>query len=109
MYPKYDKIFEWKPDQETTTKNIKKFLKKIKKSKHKNILVISHGGIMQLLQKLICNINVYSGNDVLFVNKFPVQSRKELNGNCCCMYIGLMDDNKFKLISPMNRSHLKSL
>ena len=105
LYDKYEKLCKSKPNMETATKNLKIFLETLRESHEDNILVISHGGIMRLLQKMISNIDTYSGNDVILTNKIPIDNNNELFGNCACMYLAIIN-NEFKIISPMNTLHL---
>lgn len=94
----WDEIEENHLDIEPTTKqvakNYNKFLKMLKKSKHKNILVISHGLCINTLQKFICNIDISNMN----FNFGKVD-------NCCILCLRL-NKNKFSLVSSANVNHL---
>jgi broad specificity phosphatase PhoE len=86
-------------------KNIDSFLNFIKKQNYKRILVISHGGIMDIISSIICNTNVYN-QDVRIVLK--TVDNKYYSGNCDIMGF-LLDNNKFSLVIPRNNMHLQKL
>lgn len=54
--------YEIKPSVYEAKDNLIIFFDKLKnniiKNRYKNILVISHGGILQLVQKMLCNIDL---------------------------------------------------
>jgi broad specificity phosphatase PhoE len=107
MYCEYKKYFEIKPDIHEAKSNCENFLEKIKNDygkKHKQILVVTHGGIIGLIQKIVCNIDVE--NTILFSQK-KFESTKELFGNCAilCVCLNLSDGN-YRMISPANTYHL---
>jgi len=86
-----------KPTTIQVANNYKHFLKNIKESNDKTILVISHGGCIGILQKLICNIDI---------NNFDT-----FNGdtkNCCICCISL-EKNKYSVVSFANTKHLEKL
>jgi broad specificity phosphatase PhoE len=69
-----------------------------------NILVVTHGGILQLVQKILSNIHV---ENTIFLSTKPFNSTSELLGNCACLYVGYDTFNdKFILVSPANTYHL---
>ena len=79
------------------------YLEKLKNSNAcEQILVVTHGGIIGLIQKIVCNIDVE--NDILFSKK-KFDSVKELGGNCTILCLCLTD-NCIKMISPANTYHL---
>ena len=92
-------------DCENNIKNFFNNLKnKIEENFHKKILVVTHGGILQLIQKILCNIN--PENKIFFSEK-PFTKSKELFSNCACLYVGFdITNKKFILISPTNTYHL---
>lgn len=72
--------------------NIKLFLSKLKDKIHKyknlsQILVITHGRIIQIIQNIIINVNVNSEKNIYLAEK-PFSSLDEVRGNCTCLYIG---------------------
>jgi broad specificity phosphatase PhoE len=90
------------PDLETAIKNIKKFFNILKKQKFKRILVVTHGAIINVMMKMITNINPNNYN-IYFV--MPNQETKKYIENCCIMGI-LLKDKKFELVIPPNTQHL---
>ncbi len=92
-----------KPNTSQVGKNCKKFLKNLKKTDDETILIISHGGCIGMLQRMICNINSNNMDIKIISNKFDTD---KLFGNCCILCLGL-EDNKFSLVSPANTNHLK--
>ena len=97
--------YDIKPKYTDATKNCKKFLKMLKKTEHKKILVITHGGVIDTFVRELCNINQRVAETYTLSIK-PYASRKELMGNCCCFYVGL-EDGKYYIVMPPNREHLK--
>ena len=96
LWPKIEKEhLDIIPNTNQVAKNYNKFLKNLKKSKYKNILVISHGGCIGILQKMISNIDIMNINPSF--GKF---------GNCCILCLSL-HKNKFSLVSPANVDHLE--
>ena len=95
---------EIKPNTNQVKNNYKKFLKNLKKSKANNILVISHGRCISLLQKLLCNVDTNNMN-LYFEPNFKEVSNKL--GNCCISCLEL-NNNKYSLVSPANTNHLKN-
>lgn len=73
----------------------KRFIEKIKTTRCKKILVITHSGFLEVLLKLMFELNVLPKGNLS-------------NGkNCCisyCLYNGI--DDKFKMITPLNTEHL---
>lgn len=97
-----EKLLEFNPTTEEVEKNCENFLNKLKKSKVKKILVVSHGQTIDIFQKMICNVNKF--NHVNFSNKI-FTSYNELAGNCCIMCTKL-ENNKYELVVPRNTNHL---
>jgi len=90
-------LLNMKPTTIQVANNYKHFLKNIKESNDKTILVISHGGCIGTLQKFICNIDI---------NNFDA-----FNGdtkNCCICCISL-EKNKYSVVSFANTKHLEKL
>jgi broad specificity phosphatase PhoE len=92
-------------------RNLKKFLKKLKKKEYKKVLVISHSSIMSAIQNLVCGIDIYNVflrtslfEQSTFDNKNPI-SRIE-SGNCSMMIFELVG-KKFRLVMPINNIYLK--
>ena len=75
----FDKEFEVKPNYLDATKNCKKFLRMLKKTDGKKILVITHGGVIDTFFRELCNINQQVGETYTLSIK-PYASRKELTG-----------------------------
>ncbi len=100
----FDTYFEVKPNYSDAAKNCKKFLRMLKKTNEKKILVITHGGVIDTFVRELCNINQKVAETYTISIK-PYASRKELTGNCCCFYVGL-EDGKFHVVIPPNREHL---
>lgn len=99
----YDKFFELKPSLQEAKTNCEIFLEKLKDLNDcEQILVVTHGGIIGLIQKIVCNIDVE--NNILFSKK-KFDSVKELGGNCTILCLCLTD-NCIKMISPANTYHL---
>ena len=104
MWPEIEKIhLDIKPNAKQVSNNYKKFLKKIKKSKDENILVISHGGSINILQKIICNIDIMDMQ--LYIDIKNIKSNNGNFGNCCILCLGI-EKNKYTLVSPANTNHL---
>ena len=91
-----------KPNTSQVKNNYKKFLNNLKKSNDETILVISHGGCIGVVQRMICNIN--SNNiDIKIISKY--YDTNNLFGNCSICCLGL-ENNNFSLVSPANTNHL---
>jgi broad specificity phosphatase PhoE len=90
---------------EDQLKNAKSFLNFIKKQNYKRILVISHGGIMDVISSIICNTNVYN-QDIKIVLNNP--DKKIYSGNCDVVGV-LLENNKFSLVIPRNNMHVQNL
>jgi broad specificity phosphatase PhoE len=88
------------PNTDQVANNYNKFLKNLKKSNDKNILVISHSESINILQKIICNIDIMN-MDLDIQNK----DIKSNYGNCCILCLSL-EKNKYSIVSPANTSHL---
>jgi broad specificity phosphatase PhoE len=87
--------------------NLTKFLNQLKKLNKKCICVVSHGGIIALLENLITN--TFSNTRIcLKYNKDCNDITKYGNGNTKIMAC-LLEENKFKLIIPSNTYHLEKL
>lgn len=92
----FDKLyFDTKPTSMQVKNNLKKFFRLLKKSNDTNILIITHGGCIGIIEKLICNIDPM--NDQINFGK---------KNNCCIMCVEL-NGNKYSLISPANIKHLE--
>jgi len=102
FYKEHDEFLKFEPDTEKAEENCKKFLNKLKKSKVKKILVVSHGGTIDIFQRMICNVDKFS--PVIFSNKI-FTSFDELAGNCCIMCTKL-ENSKYELVVPRNTNHL---
>ena len=88
--------------------NLKKFLNQLKKLNKKSILVVTHGGIIDIIQQIITNteftnLNIFSKDN----NKYIKSSYYE-EGNTKIMAC-LLNDGKFKLVIPSNTLHLADL
>lgn len=83
--------------------NVKQFLNYLKTKNYKRVLVVSHGGIMDVVTSLINNTNLYN-HDLKITLSNP--EKKIYTGNCdTCGY--LLKDKKFTLIVPRNNMHLQ--
>jgi broad specificity phosphatase PhoE len=102
---KYAKYTKSEPDLETSIKNIKKFLAFIKKQNFKRILVVTHGALINVIMKIITNINPNNYN-IYFT--LPNQNTKKYIENCCIMGI-LLKNKKFELVIPPNTQHLQQI
>ena len=104
LWPEIQKNhLDMEPTTKQVAKNYNKFLKILKKSTYENILVISHGGCINKLQNIICNIDIMN----MEIN-IDVKNIKSNNGNfsnCCILCLGI-DKNKYTLVSPANTNHL---
>jgi broad specificity phosphatase PhoE len=89
-YPNFDDIFN----------NYNKFLNKIKKSGHKRIIVVGHGGTTGHMIKIITGIDIY--NEDFFTD----QNIKVKNCSICCV---LYKDKKFQLVTLPNDKHLEKI
>ena len=92
------------PNLTDITNNCSKFLRNLKNTKYNKILVITHGGIIDVIQRLVCNLE----NKIImnfYISTKTFNDTDELKGNCCCLCIGL-ENNKYKLIMPSNTYHL---
>jgi broad specificity phosphatase PhoE len=98
----YENLLGFNPTTKEAEENCEKFLNKLKKSKAKKILVISHGQTIDIFQKMICNIDKF--NHVIFSSKI-CSTLKELAGNCCIMCTKI-ENNKYELVVPRNTNHL---
>jgi broad specificity phosphatase PhoE len=92
-----------KPNTAQVKNNYKKFLNNLKKSDDDTILIVSHGGCIGLVQRIICNIGINNMDIKIISNKLDTD---KLFGNCCICCLGL-EDNKYSLVSPANTNHLK--
>lgn len=94
-------------------KKLKKFLKKIKKLNYEKILVVAHGGIIEMISKIVTKINIYN-NDLMInsTEQSTVWNDKPISmiefGNCCILGL-LLNDNKYELVVPINNLHLKNI
>jgi broad specificity phosphatase PhoE len=92
---------------------LKKFLKKLKKLDCKKILVVSHGGIIEMLSKMIANISIY--NDDIFINllkqsSFYLENPEPVIETANCHIFGLLLENgKYEIVIPQNNMHLKNM
>lgn len=97
-----EKIFQTKPDYLEVYNNCINFLNKLANTKETNILIITHGGIINILTKILCELDKYNP---LRVSSKPYTKDDELTGNCC-MLCASLDDGKYQMISPANTYHL---
>ena len=96
LYPQFEKKHaNVKPNSDEVKYNLKKFLMNLKETKDERILVVTHGGCIEILQKMLCNINISNQNVTLVGDK----------NNCCIMCIAFEND-KYSLISSANTNHL---
>lgn len=106
LYKHVSKNYEIKPSLYKAHDNLLNFLDTLKNiienNNYKNILVVSHGGILSLMQKIICGIN--PENSIIIIDKKFV-SVNEAIGNCACLYLGF-ENEKFILVTPANTYHL---
>jgi hypothetical protein len=98
-----NKNFGIKPNTSQVRKNYKKILNNFKKTDDDTILIVSHGGCINMLQRMICNINSNNIDIKIISNNLDTNN---LIGNCCICCLGL-EDNKYSLVSPANTNHLK--
>lgn len=94
-------------------KNLKKFQKKIKKQNYNKVLVVTHGGIIEMISKIVSKIDIYNDDLIIcskeqstFVNEKTIEMI-EL-GNCSIMGL-LLENNKYQLVIPWNNLHLKDM
>ena len=101
-----DKDYIIKPNLYEARDNLIVFMNKlrniIRENDYENILIVSHGGILSLAQKIMCGVN--PTNEIYFSEKKYI-STSELLGNCSCLYLGFQN-NKFTLVAPANTYHL---
>jgi len=88
---------------EDQIKNVKKFLNYLKKTNYKRVLVVAHGGIMDVANSIINNTNVYN-HDIKTTLNNP--ERKIYTGNCDIMGF-LYENKKMSLVIPRNNMHLQ--
>jgi len=98
LFPRFEKMpaFDVKPNSKELKGNLKRFFKNVKKTKYNNILVITHGGCIGMIQKILCNIDETS----IEFNKFGDKN------NCCIVCVGL-ENNKYSLVAPASIKHLE--
>jgi broad specificity phosphatase PhoE len=91
-------------------KNVSKFLDFLKKQNHKRVLVVCHGGILDIVSSIITNTSIYNIDlaIVLRTQTTRVVYMKPFlyGGNCDLMGV-LLEDDKYKLVIPRNNLHLK--
>ena len=78
--------------------NYSKFLRKISREKCKRILVIGHGGTVNDIAQIVCNINYY--DDILLA--FGDKNQLIFNKGGCVMTGILYENKKFSLVIPPN-------
>lgn len=88
-----------------THKNLINFLNQLKNLNYESILVVSHGGILEQIQKIITNttlttLKIYSGD-----NDKCIKTSQYEDGNTKLMAC-LLKNGKFKLVIPNNTLHL---
>ena len=88
--------------------NLKKFLNQLKKLNKKSILVVTHGGIIELIQRIITNTEFTNLNIFSKDNDKYIKSSYYEEGNTNIMAC-LLNDGKFKLVIPSNTLHLADL
>lgn len=98
----YSKYTRSTPNLENAIYNIKKFFNILKKQKFRRILVVTHGAIINVIMKIITNINPCNYN-IYFT--LPNQETKKYIENCCIIGV-LLKDKKFELVIPPNTQHL---
>lgn len=96
------KHLQMKPNTSQVKNNYKRFLNNLKKTDNETILVISHIGCINQVQKIICNIDNIMDIQIISTNL----DTNKLLGNCCICCLGL-ENNKLSLVSPANTNHLK--
>lgn len=89
MFALTEKKLKIKPDLIHLAKNHKKFLKKIRNDKEENILIFSHSTCINIIIKLICNIDIFNTELVQ-----PIPNC----GICCLSY----DNKKYSLVSVIS-------
>jgi len=106
LYKYYRKNFNIVPNNKEVEKNVKKFLESLKEILQnddiENILVVSHGGTMGIIQSIISNIDDESD---IHITGSLTGNISDNYGNCGCLYVGYKN-NSFRVISPMNTRHL---
>ena len=88
--------------------NLKKFLNQLKKLNKKSILVVTHGGIIELIQQIITNTEFTNLNIFSKDNDKYIKAKQYEDGNTKIMAC-LLNDGKFKLVIPSNTLHLADL
>lgn len=73
-----------------------KFIEFIKENECKKIIIVSHGGFIEILLKKILRLNVLP------------KGKMEKSSNCSICYL-TFNDNLFSLVSPQNTEHLDNL
>jgi len=99
------KHLDIKPNSTQVTNNYKKFLKKLKDTRDRTILVISHGNCIENLQSMLCNIDMMNDNVIIQARK-DNDVDNERFGNCCVICLEL-SNGKYSLVSPASINHLK--
>lgn len=88
-----------------TQRKIKAFLHKLKKSNHKQILIVTHGGVIKFIIGIITNTSIC--NELIHFklnSKYDKPSNTKISN---CSLTGLLfDGKKYQLIFPTNTAHL---
>ena len=100
--------FNYEPNIYEVEANLRNFLDELKTiittNSYNNILIITHGGVISKLQKIISNINIESE---IFISTKPYEKPRELLGNCCCLSVGFnQTDSNYFIVEPANTYHL---
>jgi broad specificity phosphatase PhoE len=92
---------------------LKKFLKNLKKQNKKQILVVTHGGIIEMISKIVTKIDIFN-NDLIIssIEQSSVWNDKPKStiefSNCCILGL-LLHNNKYELVIPINNLHLENM
>jgi len=93
----YDQILE----------NLKIFLNFLKKLKYKRILIVSHGGIIPIIQKIITNTLDTEIQMIVSEHTLKVPHNHFENGNTMLMAC-FIKDKTISLVEPVNTLHLSN-
>ena len=85
-------------------KDLKKFLNQLKKLNKKSILVVAHGGTIDIIQQIITNTEF--ANLITWYKNIKYSHYEDGNTNIMAC---LLNDGKFKLVIPSNTLHLADL
>lgn len=100
----HTKMFNLEEDDLIFGNNFNKFLNKLKKQKHKRVLICAHGGTLYGMMMNLTNISYYTHDINLNKNDDQLIERK----NCMCFGC-VLEDNAYKVIFGFTNEFLKPM